>query len=108
LLGARDREIALWRAWVRKEAVLKAIGVGLGRDMPDLDLGLDRRPLRSRPVEVGVHDAWRLVEFSPTPEFLGTVAHSGEPTRVGVTRLRLADLLQCSPIDSRSVDTFGA
>lgn len=40
-MGDAERESAFFRAWARKEAVLKALGTGLARDPSTVEVGLD-------------------------------------------------------------------
>lgn len=63
---------AFWRGWTRREAALKAIGTGFGRDDLRLITTLDNRPI---PVEASVGEAhWQLMIESRTEAGLGTLA----------------------------------
>jgi 4'-phosphopantetheinyl transferase len=69
-----------YRCWTRKEAILKAEGVGLHRALDSFDVGL----LRDEPAELlATRDCfshpWKLHHLSPAPGTIGALAtaHSG-------------------------------
>lgn len=79
---------AVARLWTRKEAYLKGIGTGLGRD-PSLDYVGSGRPGGPRPPA-----GWNLLDVPVDPGYAAAVAVNG-PVPHGVpplTRLRLGDL----------------
>lgn len=61
----RDRPLAFFRCWTRKEALVKALGVGLTVRLHELDVSEGR---------VGENGAWRLDSFSPLPGFIAALA----------------------------------
>ena len=65
----RDRPLAFFRCWTRKEAFVKALGVGLSARLDALDVSEGR---------LGENGAWRLESFSPLPGFIAALAsHPG-------------------------------
>jgi 4'-phosphopantetheinyl transferase len=63
---------AFWRGWTRREAALKAIGTGFGRDDVSLITTLDNAPIHA---QASVGDAhWQLVIDSRTEPGTGTLA----------------------------------
>ena len=77
LLDPGDRPLAFFRCWTRKEALLKALGDGIG-------LRLDRCAVSLAPGEParileidgvpGERCGWALADFAPGRGFLGAVA----------------------------------
>lgn len=64
-----------YRCWTRKEAVIKAKGLGLSMRLDSFDVSLSE----NNPVHVERFDgedptAWRLVHFDPAPGWAGAVA----------------------------------
>ncbi len=64
-LAPRDKPLAFFRCWTRKEAFVKALGVGLSLRLDELDVCAGR---------VGENGAWRLESFSPLPGFIAALA----------------------------------
>ena len=76
-LAARDRPVGFFNCWTRKEAFVKALGVGLSLHLDRFDVSLAPGvPARLLRVDPGLADcsAWRLVAFSPLPGFVGALA----------------------------------
>jgi 4'-phosphopantetheinyl transferase len=64
-LAPRDKPLAFFRCWTRKEAFVKALGVGLSVRLDELDVSEGR---------VGENGAWRLESFSPLAGFIAALA----------------------------------
>jgi len=85
-----------WRAWVRKEAVLKAVGTGLRQSPSELSLALDSGspgPLLRR---VGVLHEWTLFELHPAAMYLGALAVSAPNPVVECRAIDVVELLRGS------------
>ena len=68
---------AFFRFWTRKEAMLKAIGVGLGHPLKSFDVSfLENQPARLvRSDEVfGKADAWSLIDLEVSSEYCAAIA----------------------------------
>jgi 4'-phosphopantetheinyl transferase len=81
----RERRLFLLRAWTRKEAVCKALGVGLAADVRTLDV----RPHEAGPVEVAFGTdalAWTVTEISGGEEEVAAFARPSGRTRRVVVR----------------------
>lgn len=70
------REESFIRCWTRKEACLKAIGVGLNGSPASFEVSLD--PFRARLLAVESDqdeaDLWQLADLEPAPGYCGTLA----------------------------------
>ena len=78
------RPAAFLRAWTGKEALLKAVGVGLMDELGDLDLEISPElPARLRAwLGHGERvDTWELESFTPVPDHVATVAYRAATIR---------------------------
>ena len=78
-LPPAERGEAFLAAWTRKEALLKAVGVGLGVD-PRL-IELDGSAVVDVPMELGEPGDWTLVDV-PVPGHVAALARRGPLSRV--------------------------
>lgn len=87
---AREREEFFLRAWTRKEAVLKAAGVGIVGDLSGLDVyPLRGGPVRIEHIEPGIHGSWALEDIGIGPDLSAALAR--ETGRPGPVLLRHID-----------------
>ncbi len=81
-----QRTLGFLRAWTRKEAMLKAIGVGLSFGLNEVEVTVDADgparvlSIQGQPAE-GKH-AWRLEHVEPAPGFVAAVATQGDVAQV--------------------------
>lgn len=88
-LPERDQLAAFYRCWTRKEAYVKALGLGLSAlDVFDVDLGERARLVALR--DGNDIATWALADVSPAAEYVAALAIA-EPKPV-VHTFRLADL----------------
>lgn len=87
-LPAEERPAAILRAWTRKEALLKAIGVGLGRPLAEIEVTF----LRAEPPQILATgdprepaSEWLLECWSPRPGWFAALAM---PRESGALHLR--------------------
>jgi 4'-phosphopantetheinyl transferase len=75
----RGREAGLLAAWVRKEAVLKALGTGVSGGPSSIETGID--PVGSGDLNVldGAGSRWWAGALSLPPGYLGALALEGGP-----------------------------
>jgi 4'-phosphopantetheinyl transferase len=76
-LKEHERKPVLWRAWTRKEAYLKGVGIGLSEPLPRTTVTIDpHSPARLVASQTRPRDPefWRLSEFRPAPGVIGAVA----------------------------------
>lgn len=85
------RPLAFYRCWTRKEAYIKALGVGLAMPLDTFDVSLGEQPAflachdgRERPEE------WALLDVSPGPEFVAAAALRVHEPMVRCFRLEMA------------------
>lgn len=80
-LPAADREPAFLRLWTRKEAILKAIGLGLpGLDklVISIDDGIPH-PVLALEGDPQAPSRWWCSSWAPSPGYLATLAATAEP-----------------------------
>lgn len=66
---------AFFRCWTRKEAVIKATGEGLYRDLHSFEVSVDGRPLSPLLLLDGVEaPGWEVHSFTPAHGYVGAVA----------------------------------
>jgi 4'-phosphopantetheinyl transferase len=82
---SRRSEAFLWM-WAGKEALLKAVGIGLGLD-PAL-IELDGAEVVATPPALGAPDDWTLVEV-PLPGYAAALALKGPPPKLRLYDTRL-------------------
>lgn len=101
-LPVGDRLRAAFECWTRKEAYLKAVGVGLTMPLDGFDVTV--RP--GEPVRIYRHDSksaeqgeWSLHAFDAGPDYAAAVAVEG-PCRVPreARRFRMASIRDHSPV----------
>lgn len=79
-LPAAERPAAFFRLWTRKEALVKALGVGFRREPKGFFVGLDAAPWGLlQPVSAAPEDggAWGLVELEPERELACALVAAG-------------------------------
>jgi len=72
-----EQRLAFLAAWTRKEAVLKASGTGIDRDLTAIDVGIERG---QRVVELAGEEgrsSWSVTSFDPPAGYVGAVAVAG-------------------------------
>jgi 4'-phosphopantetheinyl transferase len=80
-----ERQRAFLRAWTRKEALLKACGTGIDRDLATVDVGCDGRPdarVITLADQAGASSQWSVVSIHPAPRYVGAVAARGQGLNV--------------------------
>jgi 4'-phosphopantetheinyl transferase len=85
-LGEPHRQIAFLRLWSCKEAVVKALGIGIGFGLARLQFSINPA---GEPVELSVIHAsagsvedWHVVRLAPTGAHVGALAWRGPTRRV--------------------------
>lgn len=76
---------AFFQGWVRKEAYGKAIGLGLGIKLDQIEISLGSgQPGQWLQVagQAGEYSRWSMVNFIPAPEHVGALAVEGQDWRL--------------------------
>ena len=79
-LPAEQHQQALLAAWTRKEAYLKALGIGLSHSMSGFTTGLaEEGEILVRPLEDidGKRQPWTLIPLAAQPDYLACLAAPG-------------------------------
>jgi 4'-phosphopantetheinyl transferase len=73
-----ERQSAFLRAWTRKEAVLKASGTGIDRDLAAVEVGIaaGEHVVALADLQEVVSE-WSVSSFDPAPGYFGAVAAQG-------------------------------
>jgi 4'-phosphopantetheinyl transferase len=85
------RRLAFYRCWTRKEAYIKALGVGLAMPLDTFDVSLGERP-EFLACRDGSEDPanWSLLDVSPGPEFVAATALRAQQHALRCFRLTVA------------------
>ena len=96
-VAAPHRQVAFLRLWSCKEAVVKALGRGIGFGLARVAFALDAD---GEPIHLNVIDAsagsiaeWQIVGLAPTRELVGALAWRGPIRPVRAFAMRPLDLL---------------
>ncbi len=82
-ISAEEQPYAFFNAWTRKEAVIKATGEGLSRELDSFDVSLTPgEPIQLRQIEGDSAELWSMVELHPGEGLLGAVALRAQPHRL--------------------------
>jgi 4'-phosphopantetheinyl transferase len=86
-LRTEERANALFGCWVRKEAYLKGLGIGLGRDPATVPVGWPSpgQPARCSGDANDGAPGWALVDLPAPPGYVAAAAVEAEPGTVGLT-----------------------
>lgn len=87
--AVEERTAAFHRLWTRKEAFVKALGLGIGAPLERFAVSLDpaeARLTRADSALFGAPDRWRLLTWEPSPGYAAALA-----VRDAGGALRLAD-----------------
>jgi 4'-phosphopantetheinyl transferase len=89
-LGDPARQLAFYRCWTRKEAYIKALGVGLSMPLDTFDVSLGERPEFLACRDGNEEPAnWSLLDVSPGPEFVAAAARRARGRRLRCLRLTM-------------------
>ena len=84
-LGPEERTTAFFHAWTRKEACLKAMGVGLSYGLDRVEVSLHpEEPTRLLRIDGEENHAypWTLISLSPSPGYVGALAVKSRECRL--------------------------
>jgi len=95
LVDPLQRERAFFLCWTRKEAYIKAVGLGLSARLDRFRVNLDpSEPARFVRLPSPGTEAWTLTNLSFDPAYAAALAYRDEPRRVTASQiLNPADLL---------------
>lgn len=86
-----ERETAFFRCWTRKEALVKAHGIGLSADLKRFSVTFDKPYDADLEIE-GSYD-WTLRGLTAPDRYVAAIAHLGPPVKIlGPKFLKAADL----------------
>jgi 4'-phosphopantetheinyl transferase len=80
-LPSAERELGFFRAWTRKEALIKATGEGLTRRLTGFEVSLDADARLLR-IEDDDATCWTLRSFAPERGFVAALALRARPPRI--------------------------
>lgn len=85
---------AFFNCWTRKEAVLKAVGIGLGMPLDQVEVTLapqDRAQVLAYAGDVATSPPWWLHGLAPAEDYVGALASRGSPLEVVTWRPDFAE-----------------
>jgi 4'-phosphopantetheinyl transferase len=96
------RAQGFFHCWVRKEACIKATGVGLSTPLSSFSVAVQPN-FTAGPVILGrgvsAHDQWRLHNLPLAPDYAGALVYSGCPRTIRVCRpFAMEELLRMHPV----------
>ena len=77
-LPIKEKKLAFYRAWTRKEAYLKATGEGLGGSLEEVEVTL----LPEEPAQLINFNGWFLEDIQLEGDYFGAVAVDGEVKKI--------------------------
>lgn len=87
-----------YRIWTRKEALLKAMGKGLGGgSLDEIDVTLEHyveMPVERIGMQVQKNPSWRLKSLAPAPEYMAAIAAEGSGWNVTLKTIDSCDLMK--------------
>jgi len=86
-LAPEERAEGFYNCWTRKEAYLKARGLGLQIPLGSFSLSL--RPDRPAEFLAGVEPRWQLAAFRPAERYAAAVVYDGTPTSIRLRAVKL-------------------
>lgn len=85
-LDESERVAAFYRCWTRKEAMVKAIGTGIGYNLQGFAVSLDNQPARLlRPPTGNATDDWTIADLGLGEEYASAVAVKQRDTEITVS-----------------------
>lgn len=92
------RNVAVFRAWTRKEAVLKALGTGLGGGLRSVSTPLEparsqRVKVQALPEDAGPSEQWSVHDLPGWFGYVGAVAVRATDVTVHQHEIRIGELL---------------
>ncbi|MGV3772895.1 MAG: 4'-phosphopantetheinyl transferase family protein [Verrucomicrobiales bacterium] len=106
-LPASEQEVAFFNCWTRKEAFVKAVGVGISELLKEFVVsfapGTDPELLHLDPKH-GRKEFWKIISFEPAKGYLGAVAVANSEARPGSWRFQVS---QSAAIASSNPATSG-
>lgn len=74
-LPATEWRAGFYRCWTRKEAIIKAVGLGLSMPLDSFDVSLTPdAPVELLRIDGDRAESWRLIHFDPAPGVTGALA----------------------------------
>ena len=81
---AGERRVLFFRCWTRKEAVLKALGVGLTVSLDRIEVSATANECRLLAIDndLGHPEDWTLIDLVPADRYAAAIAFQNGPAAV--------------------------